>query len=302
MEEPMRSLVTGASGFIGSHLAGRLEKPVVVGRDARRLQKLLPGAEARQWNPAGEVDPGIFAGVEAVFHLAGESIFNGRWNRARKERIMGSRVEGTRSLVRALTQMERPPRVLVCSSAVGYYGSRGDEMLTESSGPGRDFLATVCMAWEEEARKAQAAGIRVVSVRTGVVLGADGGALARMRLPFSLGLGGRLGNGRQYMSWIHIDDLVGIFLHAARNDTVRGPINAVAPNPVTNREFTATLAAAVHRPALLHVPALALHAALGEFATVLLASQRAVPEKAVRTGYVFQYPHIRAAVTAALHP
>lgn len=296
----MQSLVTGATGFIGSHLAGRLDHPVVVGRDARRMQKRLPGAEARQWDPSGEIDPAIFTGVDTVFHLAGESIFNGRWDRAKKDRIMRSRVEGTRNLVRALAGLTRPPRVLVCSSAVGYYGSRGDEILTESSAAGRDFLATVCMAWEEEARKAKAAGIRVVSVRTGVVLGADGGVLARMRTPFLFGLGARLGNGRQYMSWIHIDDLVGIFLHAAQNDNVRGPINAVSPNPVTNREFTASLAAAVHRPALLWIPALVLHAGLGEFATVVLASQRVVPEKITQAGYSFKYPLIGDALRAAL--
>ena len=298
----MKSLVTGATGFIGSHLAGRLDHPVVVGRDARRLQQRLPGAEARQWKPSGEIDPAIFAGVEAVFHLAGESIFNGRWNRAKKDRIMRSRVESTRNLVCALARLEQRPRVLICSSAVGYYGSQGDEILTESSGPGRDFLAGVCAAWEEEAAKAEAAGIRVVSVRTGAVLGPDGGALAQMRTPFLFGLGARLGNGRQYMSWIHIDDLVGIFLHVAQNDNVRGPINAVAPNPVTNREFTAALAAAVHRPALLWIPGLILRAGLGEFATVVLGSQRVIPEKATRTGYSFKYPLIGDALRAALHP
>lgn len=298
----MQSLITGATGFIGSHLAARLDHPVVVGRDARRLQKRLPDAQARQWNPSGEIDPAIFTGIDAVFHLAGESIFGGRWNRAKKDRIMRSRVEGTRNLVRALARLEQPPRVLVCSSAVGYYGSRGDEILTEYSAGGRDFLAAVCTAWEEEAARAEAAGIRVVSVRTGVVLGPDGGALAQMRTPFLFGLGARLGNGRQYMSWIHIDDLVGIFLHAAQNDNVRGPINAVSPNPVTNREFTAALAAAVHRPALLWIPSLVLHAGLGEFATVVLGSQRVIPEKAARTGYSFKYPLIGDALRAALHP
>ena len=174
-------------------------------------------------------------------------------------------------------------------------------MLTESSLPGNDFLATVCLRWEEEAMKAEELGIRVVTLRTGVVLGKDGGALEKMLTPFKLGLGGRLGNGRQYMSWIHIDDLIGIILHAAQNPEVRGPINGVASNPVTNREFTAALAAALHRPAILPVPGCILKAAIGEFATVLLGSQRVMPDKASDTGYKFIYPLLQGAMQAAIN-
>lgn len=216
---------------------------------------------------------------------------------------MGSRVDGTRTLVSSLARLEpgRRPLTLISSSAIGYYGSRGDEMLTESSLPGNDFLASVCQRWEEEAMKAEELGIRVVTLRTGVVLDKDGGALAKMLTPFKLGLGGRLGNGRQYMSWIHINDLIGIMLHAARNQEVRGPINAVAPNPVTNREFTAALASALHRPAILPVPGCILKAAIGEFATVLLGSQRVMPDKASDTGYKFIYPLVQGAMLAAIN-
>ena len=297
----MKSLITGGTGFIGTHLISRLDSPVVLGRNPDRIRKVLKGVEARQWNPAGEIDPAVFAGVDTVFHLAGEPVFNGRWNSEKKERIMRSRVEGTRTLVRALHRLDDRPRTLVCSSAIGYYGSRGDEMLTESSLPGNDFLATVCQRWEEEAMKAEELGIRVVTARIGVVLGADGGVLAKMLILFKLGLGGRLGNGRQYMSWLHIDDLIGLLLHAAQNTEVRGPLNCVAPNPVINREFTAALAAAVHRPAILPVPGCVLKAALGEFAAVPLSSQRVMPDKAIRTGYSFSYPFVQGALQAAIN-
>ncbi|MBU4262811.1 MAG: TIGR01777 family oxidoreductase [Proteobacteria bacterium] len=299
----MKSLITGGTGFLGRHLISRLESPVVLGRNPDRISKVLTLVEARKWDPAGEIDAAVFAGVDTVYHLAGEPLFNGRWDSAKKERIMGSRVDGTRTLVSSLARLEpgRRPLTLISSSAIGYYGSRGDEMLTESSLPGNDFLASVCQRWEEEAMKAEELGIRVVTLRTGVVLDKDGGALAKMLTPFKLGLGGRLGNGRQYMSWIHINDLIGIMLHAARNQEVRGPINAVAPNPVTNREFTAALASALHRPAILPVPGCILKAAIGEFATVLLGSQRVMPDKASDTGYKFIYPLVQGAMLAAIN-
>ncbi|MBU0965152.1 MAG: TIGR01777 family oxidoreductase [Proteobacteria bacterium] len=299
----MKSLITGGTGFIGTHLIGRLESPVVLGRNPDRISKVFTGVEARKWDPAGEIDPAVFSGVDTVYHLAGEPLFNGRWDSAKKQRIMGSRVDGTRTLVNSLARLEpgKRPLTLISSSAIGYYGSRGGEMLTESSLPGNDFLATVCLRWEEEAMKAEELGIRVVTLRTGVVLGKDGGALEKMLTPFKLGLGGRLGNGRQYMSWIHIDDLIGIILHAAQNPEVRGPINGVASNPVTNREFTAALAAALHRPAILPVPGCILKAAIGEFATVLLGSQRVMPDKASDTGYKFIYPLLQGAMQAAIN-
>lgn len=296
----MKSLITGGTGFIGNHLVDRLDSPVVLGRNPDRISKTLKGVEARKWDPAGEIDPAVFAGVDKVFHLAGEPVFAGRWDSAKKDRIMGSRVDGTRTLVRALARLDQRPHTLICSSAIGYYGSRGDEVLTESSLPGSDFLATVCRRWEEEAMHAEELGIRVVTARIGVVLGHNGGVLAKMLTPFKLGLGGWLGNGRQYMSWLHIDDLIDLLLHAARNTEVRGPLNCVAPNPVTNREFTAALAAVLHRPAILPVPGCVLKAALGEFATVVLGSQRVMPDKAIHTGYRFSYPLVAGALTAAI--
>jgi len=300
----MKTLITGGTGFIGTNLVSRLDCPVVLGRNPERIRKALKGVEARQWDPAGEIDPAVFAGVDTVYHLAGEPVFNGRWDSEKKERIMRSRVEGTRTMVRALARLapDQRPSTLISSSAIGYYGSRGEEMLTESSRPGNDFLATVCRRWEEEAMLAEELGIRVVTPRIGVVLGRDGGALAKMLTPFKLGLGGRLGNGRQFMSWIHIDDLIGIMLHAVKNPAVRGPINGVTPNPVTNREFTAALAGALHRPAILPVPGFVLRAALGEFAAVLLGSQRVMPDKAIQTGYKFIHPLVKGAMQAAINP
>ena len=293
----MRCLVTGGTGFVGRHLVRRLERPIVVGRDSEKIRNLFSEAEPYQWSLGEALDPGMLRGVDTVFHLAGESIFKGRWNEARKKQIMESRLAGTRQLVQALTSLAEPPATLVCASAVGFYGSRGDEPLTESAPPGSDFLARVCQGWEEEAAKAEQAGIRVVSVRIGLVLGRDGGALPLMLTPFRFGLGGRIGSGRQYMSWIHIDDLVAILLFAAANPAVRGPVNGVAPQALTNREFTAALASVLGRPALFTVPGFVLRITLGEFAEVLLSSQRAVPEKISSTGYSFAFPEIRDALT-----
>lgn len=296
MEEKMRCLVTGGTGFVGRHLVEKLDHPVVVGRNKKHIQNLFSNIEARQLNTGESVDPMIFEGIDTVFHLAGESVFKGRWNTAKKQRIRDSRVTGTRAIVQAMEKLAQPPKNLICSSAIGYYGSRGDERLTESSTPGNDFLAEVCVAWEEEALKAEQFGVRVVTVRTGVVLGKNGGALEQMLLPFKLGLGGRLGNGRQYMSWIHIDDLVGILLYAAAHENMQGPFNGVAPQPVTNSEFTSILAKTLHRPAILPVPGPALHLALGEFAKVLLGSQKVIPEKVIQSGYSYLFPQLPSAL------
>ncbi|MHB8809827.1 MAG: TIGR01777 family oxidoreductase [Desulfobulbaceae bacterium] len=289
----MHCLVTGGTGFVGRHLVRRLERPVVAGRSVDKIKRLLGNVAPCRWDSQTPLDKNVLDGVDAVFHLAGESVFNGRWNAARKQQIMDSRLLGTRSLVASLASLDRAPKVLVCASAIGYYGPRGDETLTEASAPGTDFLARVCRAWEEEARQAEQLGIRVVSVRIGVVLGSDGGALPQMLLPFRLGLGGRIGSGRQYMSWIHIDDLVGILLHAADASDVRGPVNATAPQAVTNREFTATLAEVLHRPAFLTVPAPVLKITLGEFAEVLLGSQRVAPKKILQAGFAFSHPELK---------
>ncbi len=289
----MKALVTGSTGFVGAHLMRRLTQPIAVGRSLEKIRQRLGDVEARVWDPDRIVEPSLLAGVDTIFHLAGESLFNGRWNSAKKEKIRSSRVESTRRLVAGIASCAEPPKTLICSSAIGFYGDRGSEKLSEASGPGQDFLAEVCEAWEREAMRAQDLGVRVVCVRTGVVLGKGGGALAQMLPPFRLGLGGRLGSGHQYMSWIHIDDLVGIMLHAAEQEGVSGSVNGVSPGVVTNREFTRTLAQLLHRLALFPVPGLVLRLALGEFASVLLASQRVVPEKITQAGYRFVFPTLK---------
>ncbi len=296
----LHCLITGGSGFIGRHLASRLREPRILSRNPARIQNPLPTAVYRQWDCRSLPDPALFENIDTVFHLAGESVFRGRWTRARKERILESRVSSTRLLVQAMAGLERPPATLVCASAIGYYGDRGDELLDEDSGPGEGFLARVCQQWENEAMRAERHGIRTVCIRTGIVLGADGGALPRMLTAFRLGLGGRLGNGDQYMSWIHVRDLTGIMLHCAAEPSCSGPVNGVAPGCVTNREFTATLAAALHRPALLPVPGFLLRLLLGEFAGVLLSSQRVRPGQALASGYRFRHPDLAGALEATL--
>lgn len=297
----MRALITGATGFIGRTLAQRFEQPVVLSRRPQRARELLGEVEAYAWEPeAGPAPAEALRGVEVVFHLAGEPVAAGRWTAARKARIRSSRVASTRNLVAAIEASPARPRVLVAASAIGFYGSRGDEMLDESSPPGEGFLAEVCRAWEAEALRAESLGVRVVVPRIGIVLGKGGGALARMALPFKLGLGGPLAGGSHWMSWIHLDDLLGILLDAARNELLRGAINAVGPAPVTNRQFTRALAAAVHRPAIFPVPGLALRLMFGELAYELLASQRVVPRVAERIGFRFRYPSVEQALAAAL--
>ena len=296
----MRSLVTGATGFVGRHLVSKLDQPVLLGRDPKRIQKLFGDVEAHSWTPFSPVDSIIFQNIDTVFHLAGESVFQGRWNAEKKDRILRSRVDGTRNLVESLATLAKPPTTLICASAIGYYGSRGDKLLTELSLPGDDFLASVCVAWEKEASQAEKLGIRVVQVRTGVVLGAGGGALQQMLTPFRFGLGGKIGSGKQFMSWIHIDDLVGIMLYAAGNESVRGPVNAVAPASITNGEFTTNLASVLKRPAFFQVPGFALKAVLGEFGDVLLGSQRVVPKNITDAGYSFVYPELSDALRALI--
>lgn len=292
----MKAMITGATGFVGQHLAKKTPNAILVGRNAEKMNRLFENREVKEWDGSVSDNPSFFDGVDTVYHLAGESIFHGRWNAAKKERIRASRVDNTRHLVDTISQAENKPKTLICSSAVGYYGSQGDEKLTEHSAPGNDFLARVCVDWEKEALRAEDFGVRVVLIRTGVVLGADGGALAQMLTPFKLGAGGRLGSGRQYMSWIHIDDLVGTMLYARENTGVQGAVNAVAPNPLTNSEFTRTLANALHRPAILPAPGFALKIILGEFANVLLGSQRVVPEALQNAGYDFLFPGLDEAL------
>ena len=274
----MNVAITGASGFIGSSLAEHLRRSGHIVR-AISLRAALP--------------PDALAGVNAVINLAGEPVAQ-RWTISARDRILRSRIEGTQALVAAMRT--QPPQVLISASAVGYYGSRGDEILTESAPPARDFLGRVAVAWEEVAQAAEPLGVRVARIRIGVVLGKGGGALSKMILPFRLGVGGQLGSGKQWMSWIHIDDLMELIAFLMKESTVRGVFNATSPFPVTNREFTQALAEAVHRPAIIPVPAVALRLALGEMAEMVLASQRAIPDAAQRAGFVFEHPDIYAAL------
>ena len=301
----MKTLVTGGTGMVGPRLIRMLDQPVVLSRNPDRAREKIGHLAGRiiRWDPmAGPPPAEAFAGVEAVFHLAGESVAEGRWTAAQKARIRDSRVVGTRNLVQGIAQVSDRPRVLVSASAVGYYGDRGEEELTESASPGRDFLADVCVAWEKEALAAEKLGVRVVTERTGIVLGAGGGALAKMLTPFKLGAGGPLGNGRQWMPWVHVSDLARLYLHAAEHESIRGPMNAVAPHPVRNSEFTKALGRQLRRPAFMPAPYLGLRLLFGEFAQVLFASQRVVPQVALDTGFTFQYPDIAAALKEILTP
>jgi uncharacterized protein len=301
----MKALVTGGSGFVGPRLLRMLDQPIVLSRDPDRARRSIGNLAGRivRWDPMQGPPPReAFDGIEAVFHLAGESVAEGRWTAAQKARIRESRVVGTRHLVEGIAQAAAKPAVLVSASAVGYYGSRGDEELTESAAPAHDFLAEVCVAWEREALAAAESGVRVVTARTGIVLGAGGGALGKMLTPFKLGAGGPLGNGRQWMPWVHVADLARLYLHAADTPSIRGPMNAVAPNPVRNSEFTRALGRALHRPAFMPAPYIGLRILFGEFAEVLFASQRVIPRVALDTGFVFRYPDIAAALAEILTP
>ena len=291
--------VTGATGFVGGRLLNRLiesgERVQVLGR--RRPER--QGIEFFRWEASESAAPaGAFENCDTVVHLAGSPISQ-RWNAEVKKEIRASRVDGTKAVVRGLLAAGTRPRTLICASAIGYYGDRGDEVLTEKSPPGAGFLPGVSVEWEDAARRAQASGVRVVLMRFGIVLG-KGGALAKMLLPFRSGLGGQLGSGKQWMSWIHIEDVIELILFTAGNTGIAGPVNAVAPEPVTNAEFTKALAHVLDRPAFMRVPKLALSAMYGEMADVMLWSTRVIPEAATSSGFRFRYDNVRSALAAAV--
>jgi hypothetical protein len=297
----MKALITGGTGLVGRALIEKLQDPVVLSRDPARAGRNGGVGRAVRWDPASGPAPlEALRGIEAVFNLAGEPVAEGRWTEEKKRRIRDSRIVGTRNLVAGLRALDRRPEVLVSASAVGYYGDRGDDELDEASPAGGGFLAEVCAEWEREALAAEALGVRVVCVRIGIVLARSGGALARMLGPFRMGAGGRLGSGRQWMPWIHVDDVVGVLVHAGRTATVRGAMNAVSPHPVTNAEFTRALGRALRRPAFLPVPKAALRIAFGEMSEILMASQRVLPRAAERTGFGFRHPELDGALAAAL--
>lgn len=287
---PMKVAVTGSSGLLGRALTQLLEGgghtviPILRSRSGKGIY----------WNPeAGELDGDSLEGVDGVVHLAGEPIFGLRWTPEKKTAILESRQKGTELLARGLASLKKRPRVFISASSVGFYGDRGQSLITEKASPGKGFLTRVCRAWEDATAPAKRAGIRVVTLRTGMVLTPAGGALGTMLLPFKMGLGGRLGSGRQYVSWIDLDDETGLIYHALTNESVKGPLNATAPHPVPNSTFTDTLGRVLRRPTLIPVPALAVKALFGEMGrSLLLEGARVVPEKAERTGYVFRYPSL----------
>jgi uncharacterized protein len=298
----MNITVTGATGFVGAQITrALLDSGHTVHALARKRPASLPGSvRFSEWRSMEEEPPPeSLAGADAVIHLAGEPVGQ-RWTPEVKQRIRGSRVDGTRHLVNALSTQSRRPAVLISASAIGIYGSRGDEILTEKSNAGDDYLASLVTDWEKAAVLAEALGIRVVRFRFGVVLGKGGGALQKMLPPFRLGLGGRLSSGRQWTSWIHIDDVVNLILFILANAGIHGAINATAPEPVSNAEFTKELAGAIHRPAIFPIPKFALEILFGEMASMVLASQRVIPEGAKRVGFEFQYPKLGPALRRLL--
>jgi hypothetical protein len=297
----MKILISGSSGLVGKTLTAVLRNEGhTVARLVRPGGKLLPGDVS--WDPmAATMDTAAMEGTDAVVHLSGASIADGRWTPARKAILRSSRIDTTRVLVDSLGNLRAKPSVFVCASATGYYGDRGDEILTESSSTGTDFVALLARDWEAEASRAELSGIRTAILRFGLVLSKDGGALPRMLLPFRLGLGGRFGTGDQWMSWIALDDAVAIVRSAIADARFSGAWNVVAPNPVRNAEFTRVLAGVLHRPALFPVPAFVLHMILGEMADLLLlASQRVVPARLAAMQYPFRFEAIEAALQAVV--
>ena len=299
----MRVTVTGATGRIGTSIVEALtqrgDEVTVLSRSPDRARDKL-GVEAVAWDPeAGPAPAEALEGRDAVIHLAGEDVAQ-RWNAKVKERIRASREVGTRNLVAGLEQSDPRPRALVCASASGYYGPRGDEPVDESEPPGDDFLAQVVVAWEREASAAERLGVRVARMRTGVVLAADAGALAKMLPPFKLGVGGPVAGGRQHIPWIHLDDIVGLYLEAATDERWSGAVNMAAPQGASNREFSKALGRALHRPTVLPVPGFALKVLYGEMSQIVLTGVNMVPRRAQELGYAFRHPELDEALEATL--
>jgi uncharacterized protein len=296
----MKVLVTGATGLIGREICNSLRQDghrVVALSRSPDTTRGLAADEFHKWEPMlGPPPAEALDEIDAVVHLVGEPIADRRWTDSQKKLIRDSRLLSTRNLVSALRSTGSRPAALITGSAVGFYGDRGDEHLDEAAPMGRGFMSEICRDWEDEAAAASVWGIRVVQVRTGVVLSLKGGALKKMLPPFKLGVGGRLGSGRQWFPWIHISDIVGIFRHAISTSSLKGPVNGVAPESVTNAEFTKELAHAVHRPAFLPVPEMALRALMGEMADILFHSQRVVPNAVLQSGYTFRYPVLARAL------
>jgi uncharacterized protein len=301
----MRVVVSGATGLVGRALVKSLLA------DGHAVTKLVrgaaqefraPGTAAVRWDPErGEIDVAALEGHDAVVHLAGEPVAEGKWTAEKKRRIRDSRVRGTRLVAETLARLDAKPKVLAAASAIGFYGDRGGEQLDESSASGADFLSEVSREWESAAKPAAEAGVRVVNLRIGIVLSGEGGALPKMLAPFRLGVGGRVGSGRQYMSWVALEDVVSIIRRALEDETLSGPVNVVAPNPVTNEEFTKTLGRVLNRPTVLPAPAFALRLAFGEMADALLLSgARVYPKKLQEAGFEFAYPDLEAALRRAL--
>lgn len=299
-----RVLVSGVSGPIGAALVPTLKAS---GAHITRLTRpgraqAQPDEESIPWDPAEPIAADALSGFDAAIHLAGESIV-GRWSEDKKKKIRDSRVVGTRNVALALAQAKDKPNIFICSSAIGYYGDRGDELLNEESAPGVGFLPEVCREWEAATRPAADAGIQTVQIRTGVVLSSRGGALGKMLTPFKMGVGGKVGSGKQWMSWIDVEDMVGAIHHILKSDFLRGPVNMVAPKPVTNEEFTKTLASVLSRPAILPMPAFAVKLLFGEMGeTVLLGSQRVEPGQLISSGYPFRFRTLRASLENILRP
>lgn len=314
----MRVLITGGAGFIGSALSHELSSSghnVLITTRRQSVSK-----EILTWKPPALIPPDTISNIDAVINLAGESIASGRWTAAKKERILSSRINTTRALVESMKKIPlnppllkgdrgrllekggggdfKKPKVLISASAVGYYGPRGDENISEDSLSGTDFLAEVCKAWEAEALKAQELGVRVVITRFGTVLESDGGALPKMARPFRFFLGGPIGSGKQWFSWTHREDLIGIIKYVLENKAISGPINVTAPQPVTNKEFSSAIGRALGRPSWLPVPGFVLKIAFGELGSVLLTGQRVMPEKISKAGYQFKYPDVDRALRA----